>query len=201
MFSRPRNAHRFLLTPCTRPPILVCGVISGAGGSAAGSARGRCRWAGRAGRWPEGLSGELKPLPIIQRLSSNGRCRGRREGCACAKTAHASPVKLTRGAWLDVLPCMLTPPIASARSSRDGDGDARPGASTIPAAGGRRGPCSRRARRGTSPWQGPRPPNRAQGKGACAVSPADGARDALGIAGLQQPPLPRCGQLRSRPSV
>lgn len=49
-----------------------CRVISNAGGSAIPS--GACRqvlWAGRAGRWPEGLSGDPEPLPIIQCLSSN----------------------------------------------------------------------------------------------------------------------------------
>lgn len=64
--------HTTSLYPGSKGCSTGCRVISNAGGSAIPS--GACRqvlWAGRAGRWPEGLSGDPEPLPISQCLSSN----------------------------------------------------------------------------------------------------------------------------------
>lgn len=158
---------------------IVCRVISSAGGSAFGSVWGRCRWAGRVGRWPEGLSGDLKPLPIIQSLSSNvtWKCLAGAAGGGRAvpvprphtpapAVLHGLPIKLTRGAWLDVLPCMVMLSITYISSSHAMDGDMRMGTWAVPPAGRRPGPCSHCARHRTSPQQGQLPPSRAWGMGS-----------------------------------
>lgn len=162
-------------------------------GSAFGSVRGRCRGARRAGRWPEGLSGDLKPLPIIQRLSSNttwkrlaGAAGGGRAVRAVpvpgARTPAPAalcglPIPRTRGARLAALPRTLMLPVAS--------GKQRPGRE--------RGRMAGDAAAALSVAQTQR---RAGGAGSVPpASPVDRARSVVGIADPWEPP-PQChGQL------
>lgn len=113
---------------------IICRVISSAGGSAFGSAWGRCRHAGRAGRWPEELSRDLKPLPIIQPWKPLTSAAGGGEAVPVPKPHAPAPAaphgltrKLTRGVWLDALPCMLMLLNTYVCSSRARDGDTWPG--------------------------------------------------------------------------
>lgn len=149
---------------------IICRVISSAGGSAFGSARGRCRCAGHAGRWPERLSRDLKPLPIIQPWKPLASAAGGGGAMPVPKlhvpapsAPHGLPRKLTRGVWLDVLPCMLMLSITYVCSSRAGDGDTRPGMVHPP---GRR--PSPHSHCGMSLQQGQLCPSHAgKGAGAC----------------------------------
>lgn len=143
---------------------------------------------GWAGRWPEELSGDPKPFPIIQCLSSNVPLevplRGceRREGCACARSTHTAPAAPHaphsdnwRCVLLDVLPCMLMPlPLGLAA--------AVPG-SLLPSGYGDLAATTVGAYRGTRPVP--------------SHQPCDGARNVFGIKGSQEPPLPCSGQLHS----
>lgn len=132
---------------------------------------------GRAGRWPEGLSGDPKPFPIIQCLSSNVtlevplRSCGRREACACARSTHTAPAaphaphsKNWRCVLLDVLPCMLMLlPLGLAAAG--------PGSLLLPGYGALAAATVRTYSRGM--------------RSVSSHQPCDGARKVFGIKGSQ----------------